>query len=76
MIEIEYDGKNYSFKHDGEYWEEKGLMEHLIENGHERELTGFGISYKNIEAYNHCSKIARKIEKIFDKKEKPINVRG
>ncbi len=76
MIEIKYNEGNYSFKHDEKIWTEDDLTNHLADNWHERVVTGFGGSHKNMAAYEHCSKLAKKFDAIFDERELPMNARG
>lgn len=72
MIEIKYDGKRIIIVHEGVEYDEKGIMNHVSENGHGRELASFAAPPTR---YKDCKRISDAIEKIFREKQAFIKSR-
>lgn len=67
MIEIKYNGKELEIFHTGDIYSKERLIEHLSENGHEREFVSYYLSFK---FYEKCKEISGLVDQLFDKKRR------
>ena len=74
MAEIEYnrENKKLRFYHDNKEWTFEDLKKHFKENGHPRENISYAVPK---DVYFKCKKIVDTIDRIFDEKGIPRNIR-